>query len=169
MDADLALVDGAQDFGERRHVEDVAEALAVRLKQHGELRVAGGDGEQVVGAFALLPEGGATVCATAWEKQGAGGGFAELCGKEGGGAKLALDEFRGFLRLGKKVVGFGGLVGFRETDDEAVFAPHGFDVWAAGGADTAHDGHGPGRVNAGAERSEDADAPVLRARRGRVR
>ncbi len=66
-----AVADAAQDLHERGHVEDVAQALAVGLEQDGEAGVARGDGEQVVGALALLPERRAAVGAAAREQQGA--------------------------------------------------------------------------------------------------
>src|SRR5207245_764049 len=55
-DADLAGADVAEHLAERGEVEDVTEALARGLEQHRELRVAGGDVEQVGGALALLPQ-----------------------------------------------------------------------------------------------------------------
>ena len=45
MDADGAVLDGAERLHERRHVEDVAEALAIGLEEHGEAGVTRGNAE----------------------------------------------------------------------------------------------------------------------------
>jgi len=61
-----------------------------------------GDGEQIGGAFALLPERGAV-----WGRRRAGGaarggGFAEFCGEERGGAELAHDDVGDVIGIGEK-------------------------------------------------------------------
>ena len=84
MHADLALRDTPEDFGERGHVEDVAQAFAVCLQQHGELRIARSHAQQVIRALALLPQWGAAIGPAARQQQGAGISFAELRGKERG-------------------------------------------------------------------------------------
>ena len=55
-DADLPAADVAERRDERRHVEEVAQALAVGLEQHGKRSVARRDRQQIGGALALLPE-----------------------------------------------------------------------------------------------------------------
>jgi hypothetical protein len=55
VNAELALLDGAQGFNQRRHVKDVAQTLAIGLKQQGERGITGSDAEQIVGALAQLP------------------------------------------------------------------------------------------------------------------
>ena len=73
MDADLAAPDPAQHVPEGGQVEDVRQALAVRLHEDREAPVPAGDGEQVGGPLALLPEGGAGARpATRQEKRPAG-------------------------------------------------------------------------------------------------
>ena len=62
--------------------------------------------------------------------------------------------------LGRRRAGSGGRVGVGETENEAVVGGHGFDVGTSGVGDLRGGGHGPGGVNAVAEGSEDADAPV---------
>ena len=84
MDADAAVLHGAQRLGERGHVEDVAEALAVSLEEDGEACVARGDREQIVGALTLLPEGRSAIGAAAREEQRARRCLAELGGEECG-------------------------------------------------------------------------------------
>src|SRR5206468_3758999 len=51
-------------------------------------------------------------------------------------------------------------IGVGEADDEAVVAPHRFDVDLQLVAHLRRDRHRPRRVDAAAERREDADAPV---------
>ena len=55
-DADLAAADVGQRRDERRHVEEVAQALAIGFEQHRKRSVARRDGQQIGGALALLPE-----------------------------------------------------------------------------------------------------------------
>ena len=130
------------------------------FEQHGEGGVAGGDGEEVGGAFALLPERGAGLRSAAGQEQSAGGGFAEFRGEEGGGAELADDEVLRGGGIGENEGGVGRRIDVGKTEDEAVVGGHGFDVGSTGGLDLRSGGHGPGRVDAIAKRGEDADAPV---------
>ena len=58
VDGDLAALHAAQHVAQGRQVEDVGQALAVRLDEDREAAVAAGDGEQVGGPLALLPERG---------------------------------------------------------------------------------------------------------------
>jgi len=55
MHAELALFDLSQNFDERRHVEDVAQAFAIRLEQQRKLGIPRGHGEQIVRTLAQLP------------------------------------------------------------------------------------------------------------------
>ena len=79
VDAELPLLDVLEDLDQGRHVEDVAEALAIGLEQERERRIARGDAEQIVGALAQLPERRAGVGAAARQQESAAGGFAESC------------------------------------------------------------------------------------------
>ena len=80
--------------------------------------------------------------------------------KSDGAAQLAQYEFLQFRRGGQEPVGFERLVALRETDHEAVVAPHGFGIHAALGAKAGHHGHAPRRMHTAAEGAEHADAPV---------
>src|SRR6185295_5511165 len=53
---DAALLERAEKVLQRREVEHVLKALAVRLEDHREVGVAPGDLEQALGLEALLPE-----------------------------------------------------------------------------------------------------------------
>ena len=132
----------------------------MRFEEHGEGGIARGDSEEIGSAFALLPERGANLGAAAGKKERAGGGFAEFCSEERGGAELADDQELRVGGVGEKESGIGGRVGVGETQNEAVVGGHGFDVGTSGVGDLRGGGHGPGGMNAVAERSKDADAPV---------
>src|SRR4030095_2196216 len=91
-DADCTALNLLEDGGGGFEVEDFTHALAIGFQQHGKAGKAGGDGEKIRGAFALLPERGAYAGAAAREKQRASGGFAKFGGEERGAAELAEDE-----------------------------------------------------------------------------
>src|SRR5262249_21776923 len=55
-DADLTRLDAPQRLDEARQIEDVAQALAVRLEEDRERRVARSHREQIVRALALRPQ-----------------------------------------------------------------------------------------------------------------
>ncbi len=67
----------AEDVAQRRHVEHVLQALPRRLEQHRERRVLGGDGEQVGGTLALLPQRRALVGPAARQQQRTPGALTE--------------------------------------------------------------------------------------------
>ena len=98
--------------------------------------------------------------AAARQQESAGGGLAEFCGEERRRAELANDEVLDGGGIGEKKVRVGRFVDVGEAEDEAVVGGHGFDVGTAGGRDLCGGGHSPGSVDAIAEGSEDADAPV---------
>ena len=126
-DADCAALYLLEDGGGGFEIEDFAHAFAVGFEQHGEAGVARGDGQQVGGALALLPERGAHAGAAARQQQGAGGGFAEFGGEERGAAELAQHELFELGGRGQQPLGFERLIALREADDEAIVVPHGFD------------------------------------------
>ena len=57
-------------------------------------------------------------------------------------------------------LGVGRRIAIGKAQYESIVAPHGFHIRTATGTNTAGDRHGPGRVNAAAERGEHADAPI---------
>ncbi len=99
VDAELALLDGAEGFDQRGHVEDVAQALAIGLEQQRKRGVARGDAEQIVGTLAQLPERRALIGAAARQQQRAAGGLAKAAGEESRGAELAQDEAAWLRRI----------------------------------------------------------------------
>ena len=160
VDAHVALANGAERFEQRRHIEDVAHALAICLRQNGEGRIAGGDGEQVVGSLALLPQRRAALRATAWQEQSPGCTLTKFRRKQRGAAELAQNQVRGLFRIEKNQLGVRRSIAVRKAQDESIVAPHRFHIGTATGTNAAGDRHGPGRVHAAAKRGEHADAPV---------
>ena len=160
MDAQLALLDGAQGLNEGGHIEDVAQTLAIGLEQQRKRWIARGHAEQIVGALAQLPQRRAGIGAAAGQQQGAARGLAKAAGKERRRSQLAQDKLHGLSRLDQEPIRIGRLVGVRKAQHEAVVAPQGFNVRPAGGANAGADRHGPGNVDAAAEGREHANAPV---------
>ena len=82
MDAELALLNGTQGFNQRLHVEYIAQALAIGLKQQRERRVARRNAEQIVGTLAQLPQRRAGIGATPRQQQRASRSFTKTSGKQ---------------------------------------------------------------------------------------
>ena len=159
-DADFAALNGGENVGSGGEIEDIADAFAIGLEKDRERREARSDGEKIGGAFALLPERSALPGAAARQKERARRGFAEFCGEERSRAELLQNELLEFGGIGEKLVGGDFFVAFGNAKDEAVVGPHRFDFESALGAQFGADGHAPRRVDASAERSENADAAV---------
>ncbi len=158
--ADLAPFDPTQCVHERRDVEDVPQALPVRLEEHGERPEPRGDRQEIGGSLALLPERTPAAGTPPRQEQRARGRFAELRREERRRAELPDDERLDFLRGGNHQLRIGRVLGLREPHHEPVVGPHGLDVEARLGARAFDDGHRPGGVDAAAERRQHADAPV---------
>ena len=150
----------AEHVAQRRHVEHVLQALPRRLEQDRERRVLGGDGQQVGGPLALLPQRRALVRAAPRQQQRPAGALAEP-GREQRRLRqrrddelldvLGLDEHR----LERQLVGRLG-----QAQHDAVVAPHRLDRQVVLVGQAALDGHRPRCVDGRAERAEDADPPV---------
>ena len=159
-DADRARAQVGEDLAQRRQVEDVVEALAGGLEQDREVGVLGGHGEQVGGALALLPQRGAAVGAPAGQQQGPGGALAEARREHRGVGELGDDDVGDLVGVEEQVVHRELVGGVGQAQHDAVVAPHELDVHAVLDGEAVLEGHGPRRVHLGAERREDADAPV---------
>ena len=76
----------ALNRGEQKHgggkIENVTDALAISFEKNWKRGEARGDGEQVGGTFALLPERSAHTSAAFGEEESAGGSFAKFGGEE---------------------------------------------------------------------------------------
>ena len=159
-DANAAVAHVGQRLDEGRHVEVIAQALAVGLEEHRERAEPGRDSQQVGRALTLLPQWGAHARSPLGQQQRASGILAEPCGEQRGGAELADDERLHLVRARQQQRRVGRLVHIREPHDEPVVAPQRVDVDAALLADPRGHGHRPRRVHATAARREDADTPI---------
>ena len=90
-DAHLAGAHLGHQLGEGVQVEDVAEALPVRLQDDGEVGVPRRHLEEAVAALALLPERGSLAGAPARQEQRPGRVLTEVRGEQSGVVELTGD------------------------------------------------------------------------------
>ncbi len=151
--------DVAEQADEPRQVEDVAQALAVRLEHDWEVGVPRGDREEGRGALALRPEGGAPARVAPRQEERARGALAEARGEERGALEGARDHR--LDRVGRREEQLRGrrLLAGRDAEGHPVVGVEhvGLDVPLA---QARGRGDGPRREDARAERAEDDDAPV---------
>ena len=160
-DADGARADLPQRVDERRHVEEVAQALAVGFEQRGKRPEACGDRQQVGGALALLPERRACARPPPRQQQRArrrSRGTAPRTARvapswRSTSASTSSGVAAAAARVRRRV-------GIREAHDEPIVAPQHLDVDAGFLADARGGGHRPRRVHPAAERRQHAHAPV---------
>ena len=98
----------SQRADERGHIEDVAQALAIRFEQHGKRSVARRHRQQIRRALALLPQRRALPWTPAGEEQRARGVFAELRGEQRRAAELPHHQRLHFVGIRKRSRGSGG-------------------------------------------------------------
>ncbi len=149
-----------QRVDQRRHVEDVAQALAIGLEQDRERSEARRDRQQVVGLLALLPERRARSGAPLRQEQRAAGVLAKARREQRRAAELMQDQRFDFFRIGHQQLRVRRRFDVREAHHEPVVRPERLDVDAELAADLGGDGHAPGRVDAPAARRQHTDAPV---------
>ncbi len=150
----------AEHLAERGHVEHVLQALPRRLEEHGKRRMLGGDGEQVGGALALLPQRGALIGTAPGQEQRPAGTLAEPGREQRGLRQRRHHQLLDVLgidldRIDRHVVGRLG-----QPQHDAVVAPHRLDRDVEAIGQAAFDGHRPRRVHRRAERAQDAHPPV---------
>ena len=158
-DAHAPRADVGEDLAQRGQVEHVAEALARGLEQDGERRVGRGDVEEAGRALALLPQRCALAGTAAGEQQRARRVLAEARGEQRRGRHAGDDQLVELVGVDEQHLERDLLERLREPADDAVVGPehlHG-QVEAR---QAFLDRERPRRVHAGAERREDADAPV---------
>ena len=95
---DFAPFDPPQRVDERRHVEHIAEALAVRLEQHRERAELRGDRQEIRGALPLLPQRAPPARPALGQQQRARRRFAELGREQRGAPELPQHERLGLVR-----------------------------------------------------------------------
>jgi hypothetical protein len=163
----LRLRMSAERRDQRRHVEEVAQALAVGLEQHRKRSVARRDRQQIGGALALLPQRRA-LPARRWQQQRAGGVLAELRGEQRGRAELADDERLDVVGIRQQQLRIRRLIHVRKPHHEPVVSPQRLDFGAGLLADLRRHRHRPRRVDAPPAATA-RRAASRRARRARAR
>ena len=171
VDRDLAPRHAGQHLAQRRQVEDVAEALAVRLDEDREAAVARRHRQQVGGALALLPERRPRPGPAARQEQRPRRVLAEAAGEQRRGRDLPDDQVLDLVGVGEEQVldAVERGVALGQPDRDAVVGPDGLDLEPAPLEQPRFDRHRPRRVDPPAERRQQAQPPVARARRGSAR
>jgi hypothetical protein len=113
---------------ERRHVEEVAQALAVGFEQHWKRSVARRDRQQIGGALALLPERRAHARAALRQQQRTRGVLANFRGEQRRRAQLAARRAPALRRDPAAAARVGRRVHVRKSHHEPIVAPERFDV-----------------------------------------
>ena len=149
--ADPPRFDPLKDERERREIEDVAEALAVRLEDDRERRVLRRDGEQIVRPLALGPQRRALAGGMAREEERARGGLAEARGEERRVTERLRDEALDVGGAGEERSGVGGLVARGDAKDDSVVGPDCLRFARVARGKTREHRRGPGGVHARAE------------------
>ena len=108
----------------------------------------------------MLPQRRAHSGAPFGQQQCAARCLAKFCGEEGGAAELAQDQCFKFRGRGQQILRTNRLVAVRDTQDETVVRPHGFDFESALGAQFRGNRHAPRRVNRAAKGSQHAHPAV---------
>ena len=162
VDGDLAARDAAEDLAQRVEVEDVRQALAVRLDEDREAAVAAGDGQQVRRALALLPERRPGPGPAARQQQGPRRVLAEAAREQGGVGDLPDDEVLDVLggREQQLLDPVEARLAFRHPDRDAVVGPDGLDLHPEPFLEARLDGQRPGRVDPPTERRQERQPPV---------
>ena len=122
-EVELAGLQAAQDPLQRRQVEDVLQALAVRLEDDRERAVLPRDLEQRLRLQPLLPERRPLARPAARDQQRARGVLAEARAEERRAGELADDELLDLVRVDHQVVGRGRRVRVGKVQRDAVVRP----------------------------------------------
>ena len=159
-EVELARADALQQPSQRRQVEDVLQALAVGLEDDRERAVLARDLEQALRLEPLLPERRALAGPAARDEQRPRRVLAEARAEERGLPELADDDVLELVGVDEQLLDGRRLVGVGEVQRDAVVGPDRLCVHAEAVAQPRGHCHRPGRVHAGAERRQHADAPV---------
>src|SRR5918996_373456 len=159
-DVDPPLPERGQQRAQRRQVEDVLEALAVRLQHDGEVGVAARDLEEALRLEALLPERRPLARAAARDEERAGRVLPEARAEERRPTQLRDDEVLELLGCDDQLVDHGRHVGIGEVEREPVVRPDEVHLDAERLAQAGGERERPRRVHPPAEGREDAEAPV---------
>ena len=148
------------DLLQRRHVEDVAQALARRFEQHREGRMLRGFDQQVGAALALLPQRRALARTLSGQQQRPRARLAEDAREHRGAGQRLDDRLLELLGLEQQVVDRDAIDRLGKPDHDAVVAPEHLGAGAEPFLEPRLDREPPRRVHPVAEGREHADAPV---------
>ena len=159
-EVELTRAQPAEQPLQRRQVEHVLQALAVRLEHDREARVLARDLEQALRLEPLLPERRPLAGPAPRDQQRARRVLAEARAEERRLPHLGEHEILELVRREQQEVGRRRRVGVGQVEGDAVVRPDRLHLDPERLAQPRADGHRPRRVHARAERREDADAPV---------
>ena len=157
---DLARLELAEHLLQRRHVEDVLQALARRLQQDRERRVLRCHREQIGGPLTLLPQGGPLVGSATRQQQRATGTLAEAGREQRRLRQRRHHQFVDLVGVDPEHVGVDVIGRLGQADDDPVVTPHRLHRQIELVDEASFDRHRPRRVHGGAERAEHTDPPV---------
>ena len=149
-----------QDPAERGKVEDVLQALPVRLEDDRERAVLPRHLEQALRLEPLLPQRRALPGPPPGNQERASGVLAEPRAEERRRADLLHDEILELLRLDEEIGERGRRICVGEVERDPVVRPERLHLGAERVAQPGRQRHRPRRVDAPAERRQDADPPV---------
>ncbi len=160
MHGDLSAGDAAEHVAERRQVEDVRQALAVRLHEDREGAVPGRHGEKVCCPLALLPQGRPGAGPPPRQQQRTRRVLAEPGCEEGRVRDGRDDEILDLLRIREEQVVDPGQVALGEPDGDSVVRPDRLHFGPEAFAQACLQRQRPRRVDPRAERCQEAESPV---------
>ena len=126
----------------------------------GKRAVLAGDLEQALRLQPLLPERRPLARTPPWDQQRSACVLAEARAEQRAGSELAHHELLDLVRVDDQLVDRRSRVGVGKVESDPVVGPERLHLEAERIPQPRSDRHRPGRVHAGAERRQDADAPV---------
>ena len=157
---ELARLETVEDPAQSRKVEDVLQALPIRLEDDREGAVAPRDLEQALGLEPLLPERRPLARPPPRDEERPCGVLAEARAEERCRADLLNDEILELARLDEQVGEGGRGIGIGEVQRDPVVRPERLHLEPESVANARGERHRPRRVHPAAERRQQADAPV---------
>ena len=162
MNGDLAATDPAEDITQGRQVEDVREDLAIGLDEDREAAVARGDGEQIGGSLALLPQRRPGARPATRQEERPSGVLPEPAGEQGAAGHLADDQVLQLIRIGKeeRFEHARGDLAVRQPDRDPVVGPDRLDLGPEPLADPGLQRERPRRMDPATEWRQQDEPPV---------
>jgi hypothetical protein len=157
---DRARAQPVQQLLQRRQVEHVLEALAVRLEHDREARVLARDLQQALRLQPLLPERRALAGPPPRDQQRTRGVLAEARPEQRRLPHLGEQQLVELGRVEQQQVGRGRRVGIGKVERDSVVRPDRLHLDPERLAQARPDRHRPRRVHAAAEWSQDANSPI---------